>query len=73
MLDQLFLRSDALTRQFSAPLVDECRQFLTQCAAQRMSRHTLRAKARLLLSIVKYLRLANRPNETILDRHHPTR
>lgn len=49
MFDQLFFRSDALTRQLSAPLVDERRQYLTQCAAQGMSRRTLRMKARLLL------------------------
>jgi hypothetical protein len=36
MLDQLFSRSDALTRQLSAPLVDERRQYLGQCAAQGM-------------------------------------
>jgi hypothetical protein len=28
MFDQLFFRSDALTRQLSAPLVDERRQYL---------------------------------------------
>ena len=65
MFDQLFFRSDALTRQLSAPLVDERRQYLTQCAAQGMSRRTLRMKARLLLSITEYLRLAARPDDTI--------
>ena len=65
MFDQLFFRSDSLTRQLSAPLVDERRQYLTQCAAQGMSRRTLRMKARLLLSITEYVRLATRPNDTI--------
>jgi hypothetical protein len=65
MFDQLFFRSDALTRQLSAPLVDERRQYLAQCLAQGMSKCTLRMKARLLLSIAEYLRLAERPNDTI--------
>jgi len=65
MFDQLFFRSDALTRQLSAPLIDERRQYLAQCAAQGMSKCTLRMKARLLLSIAEYLRLAERPNDTI--------
>jgi site-specific recombinase XerD len=65
MFDQLFFRSDALTRQLSAPLVDERRQYLAECAAQGMSKCTLRVKARLLLSIAKYLRLAEWPNDTI--------
>lgn len=60
MLEQLFFRSDTLTRQLSAPLVDERRQYLAQCAAQGMARRTLRVKARLLLSITEYLRLAER-------------
>jgi integrase/recombinase XerD len=65
MFDQLFFRSNALTRQLSAPLVDERRQYLTHCAVQGMTKSTLEAKARLLLSIAEYLRLADRPSETI--------
>jgi site-specific recombinase XerD len=65
MFNQLFFRSDALTRQLSAPLVDERRQYLAHCAAQGMSKCTLRIKARLLLSIAEYLRLAERPNDAI--------
>ncbi len=65
MFNQLFFRSDALTRQLSAPLVDERRQYLALCAAQGMSKCTLEVKARLLLSIAEYLRLAERPNDTI--------
>jgi site-specific recombinase XerD len=59
MINQLFLRSDALTRQLSAPLVNERCQYLVHCAAQGMSKDTLRIKARLLLSIAKYLKLAD--------------
>ena len=65
MFDHLFVRSDALTRQLSAPLVDERRRYLTHCAEQGMSRCMLRVKARLLLSITRYLNLADRPNDTI--------
>jgi Phage integrase, N-terminal SAM-like domain len=65
MFDQLFFRSDALTRHLSAPLVDERRQYLTHCAVQGMTKSTLEAKARLLLSIAEYLRLADRPSDTI--------
>src|SRR5882762_2745355 len=65
MFDQLFCRSDALTRRLSAPLVDERRQYLALCAAQGMSKCTMEVKARLLLSIAEYLRLAERPNDTI--------
>ena len=39
MFDQLFFRSDALTRQLSAPVVDERRQYLAQCAAQGIQAH----------------------------------
>ena len=52
MFNQLFSRSDALTRQLSAPLVEERRQYLAECVSQGMSRTTLRAKSLLLLSIV---------------------
>ncbi len=65
MFNQLFFRSDALTRQLSAPLVDERRQYLAHCAAQGMSMYTLRMKARFLLSIAEYLRLVERPNDAI--------
>jgi integrase/recombinase XerD len=65
MFDQLFVRSDALTRYLSAPLVAERRQYLTHCAVQGMTKSTLEAKARLLLSIVEYLRMADRPSDTI--------
>jgi hypothetical protein len=67
MLDQLFFRSDALTRQLSAPLVDERCQYLAQCAAQGMARRTVRVKARLLLSIAEYLRLTERPDDLAVE------
>jgi hypothetical protein len=65
MFDRLFFRSYALTRQLSTPLVDDRRQYLAQCAAQGMSKCALRMKARLLLSIAEYLRMVERPNDTI--------
>jgi hypothetical protein len=68
MFEQLFFRSDALTRQLSAPLVDERRQYLLQCLAQGMARRTLRVKARLLLSITEYLGLAERTTISSCDR-----
>src|SRR4029077_2945297 len=65
MFNRLFTRSDALTRQLSAPLVEERRRYLAQCAAEGMSMETLRMKSRLLLSIVKYLRLGHRGRDVI--------
>jgi hypothetical protein len=56
MFNQLFPRSDALTRQLSAPLVEERRQYLAQCAADGMSKEVPQKKSRLLLSIVKCVR-----------------
>ncbi len=44
MLEQLFFRSDALTRQLSAPLVGERRQYLLQCASQGMARRAHSAR-----------------------------
>ena len=49
MFNQLFFRSDALIRQLSAPLVDERRQYLAECASQGMSRRSLRAKSLTLI------------------------
>jgi integrase/recombinase XerD len=65
MFNQLFLRSDGLNRALSAPLVEERRQYLTQCASQGMSTKTLLVKSRILLSIVEYLRLEHRPEDRI--------
>jgi hypothetical protein len=60
MFNQLFFRSDALTRQLSAPLVYERGQYLNHWATLGMSRRTLREKARLLLFIEECLRLDQR-------------
>src|SRR5262249_46800113 len=65
MFNQLFSRSDALTRQLWAPLVEERRPYLAECASQGMSRTTLRAKSLLLLSIVDHLKLGHRPKDRI--------
>jgi hypothetical protein len=65
MFDRLFVRSDALTRQTSAPLADERRQYLANCEAQGMSQRTLRSKARTLLSIADSLKLAHRSQNQI--------
>jgi len=64
MFDQLFCRSDALTRQLSAPLVDETPPISSFMCGTRMSKCTMEVKARLLLSIAEYLRLGERPNDT---------
>jgi hypothetical protein len=65
MFNRLFVRSDALVRQPSAPLADERRQYLASCEEQGMSRKTLRAKARILLSISNHLKLVHRLEEQI--------
>src|SRR5260370_15514010 len=65
MFNQLFFRSDALARQLLAPVVDERRRYLAQCASQGMSRKTLRTKSQILLSIVESQRLGQRPKQRI--------
>jgi hypothetical protein len=65
VFNRLFVRSDALTRQLSALLADERRQYLANCEEQGMSKRTLRSKARILLSITNYLELAHRPQQEI--------
>ena len=65
MFNRLFVRSDALTRQRSAPLADERRQYLVNCKDQGTSQSTLRTKARMLLPIADYLKLAHRPQDQI--------
>jgi hypothetical protein len=62
---QLFSRSDAIARHLSAPFVYERSQYLNHCVAHGFSRKNLRRKAWILLSTVEYLRLAERPNDTI--------
>jgi hypothetical protein len=65
VFNRLFARSDSLTRQRSGPLVDERRNYLCNCEEQGMSKSTLRTKARTLLSIANYLKLAHRTNDQI--------
>jgi integrase/recombinase XerD len=65
VFNRLFVGSDALTRQLSAPLVDERCQYLANCEDQGMHRSTLRSKARMLMSIEDYLKLAHRPEQQI--------
>src|SRR6266852_2287299 len=65
MFNRLFVRSDALTRQMSAPLADERRQYLANCKEQGMSQRTLRAKARTLLSIADSLKPDHRSQNQI--------
>lgn len=65
----IVLRSDAIARHLSAPLVYERSQYLNHCVAQGFSRNNLRRKACMLLSTVEYLRLAKRPNDTINHSH----
>jgi len=65
MFNRLFVRSDALNRQQSAPLADDRRQYLVNCEDQGTSQSTLRAKARMLLPIADYLKLAHRPQDQI--------
>src|SRR5262249_40854719 len=65
VFNRLFFRSDALTRQLSAPLADERRRYLAGCEEQGMSKSTLRSKARILVSIAEHLKLAHRPQDQI--------
>jgi integrase/recombinase XerD len=65
VFNRLFVRSDALTRQLSAPLADERRQYLAKCEEQGMSKKTLRSKARILLSVANYMKLGHRPGDQI--------
>ena len=65
MFTRLFVRSDALNRQLSAPLADERRHYLANCEEQGMSKTTLRSKARILISIANHLKSAYRPQEQI--------
>jgi hypothetical protein len=63
VFNRLFVRSDALNRQLSAPLADERRHYLANCEEQGMSHKTLRSKARILISIANHLKTAYRPSE----------
>jgi integrase/recombinase XerD len=65
MFEQLFERSDALTRQRAGPLLEERRRYLLHLADQGMARNTLRVVAYYLLGAAAYLRLAERPDAII--------
>lgn len=65
MFNRLFVRSDALTRQLSAPLADERRRYLAHCEEQGMTKSTMRSKARILLSIADCLKFAYRRQDQI--------
>jgi hypothetical protein len=65
MFDQLFERSHALTRQRSAPMVDERRLYLVHCAGQGMAKSTLKLTAELLVAVEQYLRIAARSGSRI--------
>jgi len=65
MFRELFERPHALSRQRSAPLVSERREYLRHLASQGASRQTLRVTALYLVAITERLRLANRPRQRI--------
>jgi len=65
MFEQLFTRPDALCRQLAGPLVEDRRRYLAHCAAQAMSKSSMRLTSHLLLAVEKYLKLADRPDDVI--------
>jgi hypothetical protein len=65
VFNRLFVRSDALNRQLSAPLAGERRHYLANCAEQGLSHKTLRSKARILISIANHLKSAYHRQEQI--------
>jgi hypothetical protein len=65
MFDRLFVRSDALAHQLSAPLVEERRRYLTRCGELGSAKNTLYSKAYRLISIANYLKLDHRPGDQI--------
>jgi integrase/recombinase XerD len=66
MFDLLFQRSRALARHQNGPLAEERRRYLSHRADQGMAHNSLRCIASHLLASIQYLRLADRPCETIL-------
>jgi site-specific recombinase XerD len=65
MFHKLFTRSDALQRQRVGPLAEDRGRYLSHLADQGMARSSLRAVAEFLLGVADYLRLNERPGETI--------
>lgn len=65
MFHELFTRSDALQRQRVGPLAEDRDRYLSHLAHQGMARSSLRNLAEFLLGVADYLRLDERPGETI--------
>ncbi len=65
MFEQLFQRPTVLRRHRAGPLAVERLSFLRHLADQGMKRSTLRIRACYLLQVVRYLRLNQRPDETV--------
>jgi site-specific recombinase XerD len=65
MFELLFKRPHALTRHLKGPMVKERLLFLNHLAGQGISLHSLHSIASYLLACMRYLRLADRPGETI--------
>lgn len=65
MFDQFYVCPRALTRHYSAPLLEERRDFLADLAKRGLSRQRCRSIAQALLLIMNDLRLAHRSGETI--------
>jgi site-specific recombinase XerD len=65
MFERLFTRPKALARQRTGPLLDERCAYLTHLAGQGAARRTLRVVACYLLDAAHFLRLSQRPGETI--------
>jgi integrase/recombinase XerD len=65
MFDQIFERSDALRRQYAAPLVEERKAYLRHWAERGAAREHLRHLARCLLVITKRLHLESNGSVTI--------
>ena len=65
MFDQIFERSDALRRQYAAPLLEERKAYLRHWAEGGAAREHLRHLARCLLVITKRLHLQSNGSVTI--------
>lgn len=65
MFDQLFTRPTARARHRDGPLARERLACLTHLADRGASLKTLRVAARSLLTVTRYLRLADRPGDPI--------
>lgn len=66
MIERLLKRPRALMRHCQSPLAEERRRFLAHCAESGMSSTTLSVIAPYLLTIAKYLRLADRSPDDLV-------